>query len=390
MVESRRVSVAGSTVVHGAASASRRSRRSLAALLLASAAIAVPGAAATLDFGGVATNRTDLDVVPGTNYDFVQNGPLTLTLLGNYTFGGVLRDGPGTLSLTTAGPGVLTLTGINTYSGITQIGIGTIRAGVNGTLSPNSVVRPGSGTLDLNGTFQDVAGLTGPGTVANTAGGAATIRFQSPVGNRTYSGVITETGGVITVIKTGAGQQTLNGNNTYSGGTGIFQGILGAGQAGSLGTGIVRFSGNSVLQTTGSATTFNNAIEIDPGVTGSIDTSGHSPVLTGLIFSAGTLAKIGTGSLEIDNTANAYTGGTILAQGSLLLGGNDVLGTGNLTLTGNAQVNAVTSAVFSHDVILGPIFPNLTVQPDHRDRHRPPRRRSSRAPAASTSRAARR
>ena len=62
--------------------------------------------------------------------------------------------------------GITTLTGANSYDGATNVHAGTLRAGAPNTFSPNSPVTvAGSGTLDLNGFDQTLAGLTNAGVV---------------------------------------------------------------------------------------------------------------------------------------------------------------------------------------------------------------------------------
>lgn len=108
---------------------------------------------------------------------FIENtGPTDCTLtIGNNdqsgTFGGVIEDSGGQLSLTKIGGGIETLTGANTYSGSTIVNGGTLAVSDPGTISSstNIVVNTGA-TLDVSGvtsfsTANNPVQLTG-GTLA--------------------------------------------------------------------------------------------------------------------------------------------------------------------------------------------------------------------------------
>ncbi len=90
------------------------------------------------------------------------------------------------------------------------------------------------GRLNLNGFDQTVAGLahstggssaTGAAIITNSAAAQATLTL-TPSGTQTYNGTIQDGAGRIHLIKSGAGTQVLNGNNTYSGNTTVSAGTL--------------------------------------------------------------------------------------------------------------------------------------------------------------------
>ncbi|EBW7807021.1 fibronectin-binding autotransporter adhesin ShdA, partial [Salmonella enterica subsp. enterica serovar Hull] len=190
---------------------------------------------------------------------------------------GVLQVGEGELentlsgagSLVKTGTGELTLSGDNSYSGGTTISGGTLTADHADSL--------GSGDIDNSGVLQVGEGelentLSGSGSLVKTGTGELTLS-----GDNTYSGGTTITGGTLTadhadslgtgtiansgvlqvgegelentlsgsgsLVKTGTGELTLNGDNDYSGGTTINDGVLIAASVNALGSGDIDNSG---------------------------------------------------------------------------------------------------------------------------------------------------
>ncbi|HFG4861722.1 TPA: fibronectin-binding autotransporter adhesin ShdA [Salmonella enterica subsp. enterica] len=260
---------------------------------------------------------------------------------------GVLQVGEGELentlsgsgSLVKTGTGELTLSGNNTYSGGTTITGGTLTADHadslgTGTIANNGVLQVGEGELENT--------LSGTGSLVKTGTGELTLS-----GDNTYSGGTTITGGTLTadhadslgtgaiansvvlqvgegelentlsgsgsLVKTGTGELTLNGDNDYSGGTTIDDGVLIADHADSLGTGAV--ANNGVLQ-------------VGEGE------------LKNTLSGTGSLVKIGTGELTLSGD-NTYSGGTTIDDGVLIaanvnaLSGGDVDNSGTLMLDAN-------------------------------------------------------
>ncbi|KTN35244.1 hypothetical protein IN48_22735, partial [Salmonella enterica] len=113
----------------------------------------------------------------------------------------------------------------------------------------------GSGDIDNSGVLQ-----VGEGELENTLSGSGSL------------------------VKTGTGELTLSGDNSYSGGTTIIGGTLTADHADSLGTGAVANSG--VLQV--------GEGELENTLSGS-----------------GSLVKTGTGELTLSGD-NSYSGGTTI------------------------------------------------------------------------------
>ncbi|EBC9006157.1 fibronectin-binding autotransporter adhesin ShdA, partial [Salmonella enterica] len=195
-----------------------------------------------------------------------ENATLALsqgTLDNNVTGGG---------QIVKSGSDELIVTGDNTYSGGTTISGGTLTADHadslgTGTIANSGVLQVGEGELENT--------LSGTGSLVKTGTGELTLS-----GDNSYSGGTTITGGTLTadhadslgtgtiansgvlqvgegelentlsgsgsLVKTGTGELTLNGDNDYSGGTTIDDGVLIADNADSLGTGAV--ANNGVLQ----------------------------------------------------------------------------------------------------------------------------------------------
>ncbi|EBL8292070.1 fibronectin-binding autotransporter adhesin ShdA [Salmonella enterica] len=196
---------------------------------------------------------------------------------------GVLQVGEGELentlsgsgSLVKTGTGELTLSGDNSYSGGTTI--------TDGTLTADHADSLGSGDIDNSGVLQ-----VGEGELENTLSGSGSL------------------------VKTGTGELTLSGDNTYSGGTTITGGTLTADHADSLGTGAIANSG--VLQV--------GEGELENTLSGS-----------------GSLVKTGTGELTLSGD-NSYSGATTITDGTLIAANVNALGSGNIDNSGTLMLDA--------------------------------------------------
>nr|WP_240980547.1 autotransporter-associated beta strand repeat-containing protein [Ramlibacter agri] len=193
----------------------------------------------------------------------------------------------GTGALLQAGSGTLTLTGANSYGGTTTISAGALHVGSGGT----------TGSLGTGNVVNDTAlsfNRSDATTVANAISGSGTV------------------------TQAGTGTLTLTGANSYGGTTIISAGTLQVGDGGttgSLGTGNVVDNGNLVYKRSDDITTAN------------------------AISGSGTLTQSGSGTLTLAST-NSYTGGTVIAAGTLVVGAGGTLGSGAITNNG--------SLVFSH------------------------------------------
>ncbi|WP_119015108.1 fibronectin-binding autotransporter adhesin ShdA [Salmonella enterica] len=235
-----------------------------------------------------------------------------------------------------SGSDELIVTGDNNYSGGTTISGGTLTADHADSL--------GSGDIDNSGVLK-----VGEGELENTLSGTGSL------------------------VKIGTGELTLNGDNDYSGGTTIDDGVLIADNADSLGSGDIDNSGvlqvgegelKNTLSGTGSLVkigtgelTLNGDNDYSGGTTisdgtliaasvnalgsGDIDNSGVLQVgegeLKNTLFGSGSLVKTGTGELTLSGD-NTYSGGTTISGGTLIAASVNALGSGDIDNSGVLKV----------------------------------------------------
>ena len=118
-----------------------------------------------------------------------------------------------------------------------------------------------------------------------------------------------------TFVKIGAGALTLTGNNSYSGGTQIREGVLGLGSSTAFGLGAVTIQDAATLQLAAQNLNMKNAVVIANGIA-TTDTQNYTGRISGNISGAGGLAKIGLGTLVLSGS-NTYAGSTGVLQGAL-------------------------------------------------------------------------
>ncbi|EDV9740079.1 fibronectin-binding autotransporter adhesin ShdA [Salmonella enterica] len=265
---------------------------------------------------------------------------------GDIDNSGVLKVGEGELentlfgsgSLVKTGTGELALSGDNSYSGGTTITGGTLTADHadslgTGTIANSGVLQVGEGELENT--------LSGSGSLVKTGTGELTLN-----GDNDYSGGTTITGGTLTadhadslgsgdidnsgvlqvgegelentlsgagsLVKTGTGELTLSGDNSYSGGTTISGGTLTADHADSLGSGDIDNSG---------------VLQVGEGE------------LKNTLSGSGSLVKTGTGELTLSGD-NSYSGATTISDGTLIAANVNALGSGDIDNSGTLKLEA--------------------------------------------------
>ena len=209
--------------------------------------------------------------------------------------------------------GTLTLSGTNTYTGTTSIGFGTLKIGGANAI-PTATTLADSGTFDLNGFNQQVASVTGSGTVTDS-GAAATFTLVNNAGE-TVSNLLTGTNFTFNDASTAGTVVLSNSSNSYGGGT-----TIGNGATISMSNGTVLGSGLVTINTTGT-------LNLPTGTT----SVANNFNLSGTIGSTGNTTLNGT--LTIPNNANAFinvASGNLFTVNSLI--GNS---TATLSMTGSS------------------------------------------------------
>ena len=148
----------------------------------------------------------------------VDNGTLVVARSDDYTFAGALT---GSGSIVKQGAGKLTFGIGYAFTGTTMIQGGSIRLSTPVSATTELAVE-GSGQLDLSGTQQVVAELSGTSSQAsvNVAGGSLNVNQAT---NSSFAGYLTGAG---SLTKTGTGTLNLTGTNSYTGPTAVNGGTL--------------------------------------------------------------------------------------------------------------------------------------------------------------------
>ncbi|MGO4717310.1 autotransporter outer membrane beta-barrel domain-containing protein, partial [Bradyrhizobium sp. 2TAF24] len=220
------------------------------------------------------------------------------------------------------------ISGISTASQLDKVLIGT-RSGISGDFA-NVTVGGFSGTVDYLtvSTHKSADSLQylasyGLSWFASNNLAHGTFTLANPTDSFTVGTALTDqaanpaTGwNGTSLTKAGAGTLILTGTNAYTGGTTINGGVLSVSRDANLGaaTGGLTFAGGA-LATTGS---FDTARSIALTQTARFDIANGTELgLTGVVSGGGDLIKQGSGTLRLDNGANAY-GNTLVATGTLI------------------------------------------------------------------------
>jgi len=138
----------------------------------------------------------------------------------------------GTGSVANVGTGTLVLNAPNYHTGTTKASVGTITLSHALAIQNSALDTTGGGTVTLSDvttpTFGGLSGATGNlGTVISSGYSSVTALTLNPQsGTVTYGGVIADGNTGMTLTKTGAGTQALQGANTYTGATTVNAGTL--------------------------------------------------------------------------------------------------------------------------------------------------------------------
>ena len=277
----------------------------------------------TISGGTLQIGDGTTDGVIASSGNIVNNATLAYNLVGSQTYSHAIS---GSGALAKSGVGALTLSVANTYTGNTAINSGTLILG-NSSAIQNS-------TLDLSGTgmvaFNQNATLGGITGTSNLDMGGRTLSIGNNGQTTSYSGALSN--GSLTKI--GAGQLTLTGSNTFSGGTTISAGTLAIG-AGTLSGTTASLAVNGGVLDLGATSQTVGAVTIAGGTIQNGVLSGASFTSTGGAVSA-TLGGTGalahsTGVLTLTGS-NTYAGATTVSSGTLQLGNANAVQNSTLTL----------------------------------------------------------
>ncbi|WP_342363838.1 beta strand repeat-containing protein [Terrarubrum flagellatum] len=255
------------------------------------------------------------------------------------TVGAAIGANVGNVAVNMPG-GTVTFFTNNNYTGSTTISAGQLQAAAGDSIPDASAV-----TLNIPGSLfiaasETIGSLTGSGAVRLGNGAAVTLTIGADnTSPAAFSGSIIDNGagGTGGIAKIGTGTLTLTGlGSGYTGGTRIDLGILSISANANLGfpTGGVTLNGGT-LQSTG---TFSMGRVVNVTAASSIDVTGSNNLtLTSTLTGASTLTKSGTGTLTFGaglNTAG-FSGGMVLAGGTLSLQTNLAAGFGAIQTTGS-------------------------------------------------------
>ncbi|EHG5696873.1 fibronectin-binding autotransporter adhesin ShdA [Salmonella enterica subsp. enterica serovar Kisangani] len=286
---------------------------------------------------------TGLSWYAGANSARAAHGTFTVDADSTFTVTSELDETTATSDwngskLTKQGDGTLILSNTGNDYGDTEI-VGGILAAKDAaslgtgdvTIAENATLALSQGTLDNNVTGEGQIVKSGSDelivTGDNNYSGGTTIDDGVLIADNADSlgtGAVANNGvlqvgegelkntlsGTGSLVKTGTGELTLSGDNTYSGGTTITGGTLTADHADSLGSGDIDNSG---------------VLQVGEGE------------LENTLSGTGSLVKTGTGELTLSGD-NTYSGGTTIAGGTLTADHADSLGSGDIDNSGVLQV----------------------------------------------------
>jgi fibronectin-binding autotransporter adhesin len=274
----------------------------------------------------------------------VENSPTN----GNLTtqFEGVISGNAG---LVKQGTGILDLqNGGNTFTGDVSLNEGTLRLRTNaiGSAATNKLIINGAGSVavanvgaqtlslsnavDVNANFSlNAAGALTLGGAMNLGGSTRTITFGGGA-TKTLNGVISN-GGLNLVVDSGT--VTVGGANTYSGDTTVSGtvGVVNLRNSLALQNSTLAYAaaGGSVAFDGITAATFgglsgDKALVLSntaaAAVALSVGNNNADTSYSGGLSGAGSLTKVGSGTLTL-SAANSYAGATTVSAGRLLLSG---------------------------------------------------------------------
>ncbi|HZF01480.1 MAG TPA: glycosyl hydrolase family 28-related protein [Methylomirabilota bacterium] len=246
---------------------------------------------------------------------------------------------------------------LNVSGGTLYIGVGGISKNSLGTLAVSTILSGGiiAATLPWSSSNAMTLTLTNGGVTFQTADATGTAQ------NISLSGVLSGTGGL---AKTGAGTLTLNGANTYSGGTTNNAGILAVTTA-SSGAGAYSLAGGAALnvQVAGTGTSLQmSSFTPNAGSTLNLYLNSSGNPTAPIINVSGALMPASTVTINLGGIISGAGQFPLIKYGSLGGAGFGAFVLGSFTL----PIGPVGSAVLVNDTTNQSIDLNVTIPPPAR------------------------
>ncbi|WP_432798686.1 autotransporter domain-containing protein [Poriferisphaera sp. WC338] len=269
-------------------------------------------------------------VLTNGDIDLSDSGGVNINLIGtnNTNFFGVISGEGGSITHSVGGNAFLTLNGSNTFTGGVRIESGRLQifndnALGTGTLTianPLVVVRSNDNSRHIQNDID----------ILNSSSMSVRGLFDLEISGTISGDGVLARRGITTTL-------TLNGNNTYSGGTDFEQGTIVVGHDNAFGTGSVTVGSDNFLESSNDSISISNDFTLlDSGENLTIMGS-NDLALTGVISGDGGLIKEGASTLLISGS-NTFIGGTNLSDGTVVLGNDNALSSGTVTISGDASI----------------------------------------------------
>lgn len=300
-----------------------------------------------LTFGGtsISNSGNTLTLTAATGRTLTFNAILT-------GLGPVVKNGAGTATVnstaiytgsTTISGGVLELAGALNNSETITLSSGTLRLLDNERIHNSAALTMSSGTtFNLNGFTETIGVLSGAGGIQLGTDGALSV---NNAGTQTYSGVISGSGGSLTLR--GLGTLVLSGNNTYSGTTTIDGGTLrlGASNRISDSSAVVMGSGvtfdlnensETIASFAGAGIVLLSSDVANPGAL-TMGGDNSSTLFSGSLSGFGSVTKNGVGTFTLTGSSASNVALTV-NNGTLQIGNGGSTGSVSGNITNNAVV----------------------------------------------------